>query len=626
MSILGEEKITMELLHREGLARIGRFNTPHGRIDTPNIMPVINPNIRTLPIETMKKMGMQCLITNSYIIRRTPELKEKVLTDGLHSVVGFDGPIMTDSGTFQSYVYGDVEFQNTDTVKFQVDIGSDISTILDIFTTPDNTFEEASNAVYETRRRMDEVSGIAESANIAGPIQGSIYPDLRRESAILMSRSQASYLPIGGVVPLLEQYRYSELVDIILNSKINSDFARPVHLFGGGHPMFMGMAVLLGVDMFDSASYVKYAKDDRLLFPEGTRDLKEIVEIPIWSPLHDRFTATELKSLKDEERKKALAEHNLFAIYMELGEIRERIREQTLWQYVEGKARSHPSLMNAFRRIMDYSHVIEKYTELYRKSPFFYFDSLSSLSPYGRRIEKIRESGGNYVKIHPRYCLPAGLDQKFIRRIYEHSDRNFMFPLGEIMVPAEMDESYPVQQSIVSERIPGSYHGDEFEVDEESARSRYFPLEKIRFLADVQFGRGSGKALFPDGVIIDISRNTGRIRTVRNGEGIIATMRAHDGYLALTMAGGEIIRRLHGGIRNRVRVTEESAMFNSFGKSVFFQFIVECDPDIIPYNDVLVVDPGDNLVAVGRALASGREMSEYRKGTAVVINHHVRNN
>ncbi|MGP6206634.1 tRNA guanosine(15) transglycosylase TgtA [Cuniculiplasma sp. SKW3] len=620
--MLTEEKITMELLHREGLARIGRFKTPHGYVDTPNIMPVINPNIRTLPIETMKRMGMQCIITNSYIIRRNAELRERALKDGLHSLVGFDGPIMTDSGTFQSYVYGDVEFQNADTVKFQIDIGSDISTILDIFSTPDNTLEEASYAVEETKRRMEEVEAFSYEYNVAGPIQGSVYPDLRAKSARMMSQTSASYLPIGGVVPLLEQYRYSDLVDIIITSKLNSTFSKPVHLFGGGHPMFMGMAVLLGVDMFDSASYVKYARDDRMLFPEGTRDLKELMEIPIWSPLYSRYNASELKSLDDEERKRVLAEHNLFTIYMELGEIRERIREQTLWQYVEGKARSHPALMQAFRRILDYSEMMNPYTELYRKSPFFYFDDLSARTPYGYRIRNMSKSRDNCVEIPKKYCLPAGLDQSFIRDIYEKSTDNFSFPFGDLMVPAEMEESYPIQQSIIINRLPESYRGTKIEIQDDVKQKRYFPLEKIRFLADLQFGTGSGKALFVDDIKIDISKKTGRIRTIRRGEKIIATMRAHDGYLALTMDGGEVIRQFHRGIKNRVRVTEESAKFNSVGKSVFYQFILECDEEIVPYNDVLVVDPEDHLVAVGRALASGKEMGQYKKGIAVTINHH----
>ena len=612
------EKITMEILGREGLARIGRFRTAHGVINTPNIMPVINPNINTMSIDAMKKAGMTCLITNSYIIRRSPALREKALRDGLHSLIGFDGPIMTDSGTFQSYVYGDVEFQNRDTVEFQLNIGSDISTILDIFSTPDDAWNKAEDAVKMTAERFAEVDDLAETHDISGPIQGSIYPDLRKISASLMSSGKASYLPIGGVVPLLEQYRYAELVDIIINSKLNSDFSKPIHLFGGGHPMFMGMAVLLGVDMFDSASYVKYAKDDRMLYPEGTRDLKDVMELPYWSPIRGRFTAEELRKEPAESRKSLIAEHNLAAIYMELSEIRERIHEQTLWQYVEARSRSHPALFEAFKRILLYSGKIEKYVELYRKPPFMAFDDLSMMSPYASRVRNIKGSG-EYVDATAYYSHGMGLSEKFIKEIYEKTQDKYSIMWGDIEIPVELEESYPVQQSIFAKNMLNS---QKKYLNRGESTLRNYNLEKIRFLADYQFGAGSGKKLFPDSCQIMVSRSTGRIRTIEDAGKILATMRVHDGYLALTMEGGERIMKNSPGMKNRVMVTDESATFNAQGKSVFFNFILNCDMDIIPYNEVLVIDPSNNLVAVGKALTSGIEMKQYRKGVAVIINHH----
>ena len=125
-----------EPLSRDGLAKAARFNTSHGTIDTPNILPVLNPNIKTLTVEDMKKLGRQGLITNSYIIRRNQNLREIAERDGLHSLMGYDGPIMTDSGTFQSHVYSEIEYNNLEIYEFQKKIGSDICTILDIFSEP----------------------------------------------------------------------------------------------------------------------------------------------------------------------------------------------------------------------------------------------------------------------------------------------------------------------------------------------------------------------------------------------------------------------------------------------------------------------------------------------------------
>jgi 7-cyano-7-deazaguanine tRNA-ribosyltransferase len=64
-------------------------------------MPVINPNIQLIRPEEMRSFGAEVLITNSYIIYRRDELRERALKDGLHALLGFDGPIMTDSGSFQ---------------------------------------------------------------------------------------------------------------------------------------------------------------------------------------------------------------------------------------------------------------------------------------------------------------------------------------------------------------------------------------------------------------------------------------------------------------------------------------------------------------------------------------------
>ena len=99
-----------EIIARDGQARLGKLHTKHGIVQTPCLLPVINPNIRTIePREMWDKYGIQALITNSYVIWKHEKLKSVALSDGVHSLLDYPGMIMTDSGTFQSYVYGDVE-------------------------------------------------------------------------------------------------------------------------------------------------------------------------------------------------------------------------------------------------------------------------------------------------------------------------------------------------------------------------------------------------------------------------------------------------------------------------------------------------------------------------------------
>ncbi|MDP1136414.1 tRNA-guanine transglycosylase, partial [Klebsiella pneumoniae] len=88
-------------------------------------------------------MGVDALITNAYIFHRSSEYRQRALDEGLHRTLDFDGIIMTDSGSFQLSVYGDVEITNMDTLRFQESIGSDIWVPLDIPTSPDTGRRQA---------------------------------------------------------------------------------------------------------------------------------------------------------------------------------------------------------------------------------------------------------------------------------------------------------------------------------------------------------------------------------------------------------------------------------------------------------------------------------------------------
>lgn len=618
--------INFEVTGKDGLARTARFRTGHGVIETPTILPVINPNIPELSIDEMVGLGAQAFITNSYIIRRSDKLREKAEKHGLHSLMGFDGPLMTDSGTFQSHVYSDIEYSNLEIVDFQRKIGSDISTILDIFSEPDFSHERAERAINETYSRLMEIPDVDDTI-VAGPIQGSTYGDLRRKSAQLMGSSHAGYLPIGGVVPLLENYRYDVLVDIIINSKLNTHFAKPLHLFGGGHPMFLSMAVLLGVDVFDSASYVKYARDDRMLFSDGSKDLSRIFSLPRWSPLYGKLSAKELKDLPQDERRHMLSLHNLAAIFNELQEIRERISQQTLWQYVESRARSHPYLFRAYLKILEYSDALEKYEDLSKKSTFFYFDSYTDRVPYMRRLRKfsnsiLEASDKEPVILGGEHWHPGRSHRESFRNTYGCSTRNFMVRWNGGIVPLELEETYPVEQVIssgIGDDDPKYTDTDLSTLSAESGAVRDLDLEKVRKVADYQFGTGYGRAIFPDQTTVTRSRSTGRIRGIFLEEKLLATLRAHDGFFTMSMEGAQRLHTAAPGQKHRVFVTGDSAEFNAKGFNVFFKFITRYDNEIVAGNEVLVVDEDDALVAVGKSVLSGREIPFFSSGVAVKI-------
>ena len=338
-----------EISYRDGQARLGKLHTKHGILQTPCLLPVINPNIRTIePNEMWNKYGIQALITNSYVIWKHDELKKKALADGVHSLLDYPGVIMTDSGTFQSYVYGDVEVGVEDIVKFQNDIGVDIATMLDVFTRPDMTFEEVEEAVDETLDRADKSITAANGTMLNGPIQGGIYPELRVKSAKGMSEHDFSVHPIGGIVPIMENHNYRDLIKIMLASKSNLTPSRPVHMFGCGHPMLFPMLVAMGADLFDSAAYALFARDGRLLTPWGTERITEMEEWPILMPAVVGVTPAEVRSMSKDERTEILARFNLEVTLQEMSRCRQAIRDGKIWQLAEMRSHQHPSLRQAF--------------------------------------------------------------------------------------------------------------------------------------------------------------------------------------------------------------------------------------------------------------------------------------
>jgi len=353
---LGKFEVTV----RDGAARLGRLYTRHGVLETPMLLPVINPNIRTIePREMWEKYRVNGLITNSYVTWKHEKLREPALAEGIHALLDYPGVIVTDSGTFQSYVYGDVEVGVEEIVEFQRDIGVDVGTMLDVFGRPDMTREEIEHAVEETAARAPASLGAAgETLLLNGPVQGGLHEDLRAHAGALMGEVEGEHRgfavhPIGGIVPLMEQQRYKELFQILLAARATIPPNRPIHLFGCGHPLLFPMAIALGTDLFDSAAYALFARDDRLLTPTGTVKLGELTEWPTHSTALFPHTPAEVRAMDKDARSILLAHHNLEITQAELARCREAVRKGTIWRLAEQRSRASPRLRTAFEWVID---------------------------------------------------------------------------------------------------------------------------------------------------------------------------------------------------------------------------------------------------------------------------------
>ena len=436
-----------EITHKDSAGRIGRLTTGHGRIETPTVMPVINPNISTIPASAVAKFGAEVVITNAYIIYQNPELKDHAIEKGVHSLLDFDGAVMTDSGSYQLSVYHDIEVTSDEIVQFQQRIGSDIGVPLDIPTPPDVSRERAESEMETTIKRCREARELIDSTGgmlLAGPVQGSTHTDLRHECARTLTETGFDVYPIGAVVPLLTNYRFADVVSAIVASKKGLSPAAPVHLFGAGHPAMFALAVALGCDLFDSAAYALYARDGRYLTAHGTYHLDDLQYLPCSCPVCSSYTADELRSEFACENHIPLAEHNLYATFREIRLIKQCIVEGNLWELVERRCRAHPKLLAGLRRAVESADWIETLDPV-RKSTFFYCGSESA-----HRAEVVRFRGRlDRFDLHGTVLIRT--------RKIRGEDRfdhvlNLKAPFGAY--PVELGETYPFNAEVPESQEP----------------------------------------------------------------------------------------------------------------------------------------------------------------------------
>lgn len=353
---------------KDGAGRIGRFHVGGSTVTTPALLPVLHPRHRVISRELLEELGIEIAIGNAYSLYRSEELGSRAEEEGVHTVLGFDGVVMTDSGTFQAHVYGDVDVTNEEILRYQARIGSDVATILDVFSEPEDDADTAREGVETTTRRAERAVDLYASLEdeeeddvlpgLTLPIQGGVHAELRTEAGRRMDALPGALYPIGGVVPLMERQRFLDLARVIAAAKAGLGAHRPVHLFGCGHPSILPLATLLGCDLYDSASYAKYAADGRYMTAEGTlhlRDLLDHGELPCPCPVCSGRSPRQLRDAHRDadDGPDPLAEHNLRVLVDEMRRVRTAIRRGRLFELALSRARTHPRLLDAVRILRD---------------------------------------------------------------------------------------------------------------------------------------------------------------------------------------------------------------------------------------------------------------------------------
>jgi 7-cyano-7-deazaguanine tRNA-ribosyltransferase len=390
---------------------------------------------------------------------------------------------------------------------------------------------------------------------------------------------------------------------------------------------------------------------------EGTMHLADMKVNDCDCPACVGRTIEQIKAMKPAERMVTLARHNLYTSLTEIERCRRAILEGDIWELAERRCRSHPALLDGLRRLHEHTEYLERFEPLSRDRAMFYTGPESLNRPVMLRYEK---------RVFSRYRQPANeilvgfadnskpYSKRYsseIARISETSDAHFMVvtPFGP--VPIELDEMYPIAQSLfpsindreTQERIKElmerqshrqtyklslMYDGEPtIEMLSEIGKGRStFDLDmyRIRAVADYQFGEGAADALFSGKVDLVKSKNTDKIRNVIvDGEHVLS-LRAEDGFFSMRPGAARRLMKAFPSPRLRVIVRDDTIPFVREGKNAFCGFVVEADQELRPMDEVMVVDQNDTLLAIGRAILVPEEMRAMTKGIAVKVREGVK--
>lgn len=320
-------------------ARAGTLRTAHGTVPTPVFMPVgTQGTVKGVhPGELKVDVKAHIVLGNTYHLYLRPGIEIIEKAGGLHRFTTWDGPMLTDSGGFQVHSLQNIRKITEEGVKFQshIDgsrhlftpetvmniqrsIGADIVMAFDECTDYPCAKPYAREAMERTHRWLDR--GFTQW-NATEPkfgydqalfpiVQGSTYPDLRRESAEYIASKEANGNAIGGLSvgePADEMYAMAEQVCRILPSD------KPRYLMGVGTPANILENIALGVDMFDCVMPTRNGRNGQIFTSEGIINLRNAKWAEDFSPLDPNGDAS-----VDQRYSKAYLRH-LFHVDEALG-------------------------------------------------------------------------------------------------------------------------------------------------------------------------------------------------------------------------------------------------------------------------------------------------------------------
>lgn len=288
-----KSSVTFSVTARSAGARRGILTTSHGVVETPAFMPVATQGtVKTLTQRQVEEIGATIVLANTYHLMLRPGAERVASLGGLHGMMAWNKPILTDSGgfqvaslaalrriddeavTFRSHLDGSLHVLSPETaVEVQEKLGSDIAMVLDecvVYPSERAQVQQAAARTLAWARRCRDVHRRSDQA-LFGIVQGGVDEDLRRESARSLVELDFPGYGIGGLA-VGEPKELTRAMTEVSTDELPAD--RPRYLMGAGTPGDIVESVGRGVDMFDCVLPTRNARNGTLFTSRGKLAIK----------------------------------------------------------------------------------------------------------------------------------------------------------------------------------------------------------------------------------------------------------------------------------------------------------------------------------------------------------------
>jgi queuine tRNA-ribosyltransferase len=288
-------------------ARLGRLHTPHGSYDTPLFMPVgTQATVKGMSPDELKEIGAGIILSNTYHLFLRPGSELIRDAGGLHGFMNWDRAILTDSGgfqvfslsdlrditeegvTFRSHIDGSRKYLSPElSIKVQNDLGADIIMAFDECTPYPCEYGYADTSMKLTARwakRCKEAHARPDEQALFGIVQGSVYPELRKESALRTIELDLPGYALGGLSVGEPGEVMNEILEVTV-PLLPKD--RPRYLMGVGSPDYLIDGVIRGIDMFDCVLPTRIGRNGTILTSKGRIIVRDAKYARDFTPMDD---------------------------------------------------------------------------------------------------------------------------------------------------------------------------------------------------------------------------------------------------------------------------------------------------------------------------------------------------